>query len=104
MAEAAVRRASEEEASECLETQSVGAVSDPKMADKKGKRRSGSKSKKDDEDSKIASLEKKMEEQFSTIMTMMQSMSEAQAERDKHARFVLPKYKMVVRPAIVLVY
>ena len=89
MAEAAVRRASEEEASECLETQSVGAVSDPKMADKKGKRRStrsSSKSKKDDEDSKIASLEKKMEEQFSTIMTMMQSMSEAQAERDKHAR------------------
>ena len=89
MAEAAVRRASEEEASECLETQSVGAVGDPKMADKKGKlrsTRSSSKSKKDDEDSKIASLEKKMEEQFSTIMTMMQSMSEAQAERDKHAR------------------
>ena len=59
------------------------------MADKKGKRRStrsSSKSKKDDEDSKIASLEKKMEEQFSTIMTMMQSMSEAQAERDQHAR------------------
>ena len=65
MAEAAVRHASDEEASECLETQSVGAVSDSKMADKKGKRRStrsSSKSKKDDEDSKIASLEKKMEE------------------------------------------
>ena len=42
------------------------------------------------------------------VMTMMQSMSEAQAERDKHAReeraIVFPKYKMVVRPAIVLVF